>query len=83
MRWRPQIGPLIGPAILAVAVSILGSLHGNAARITNASAAVDPAALVTSDTAARGSSWKPLPAVAAAVGERHTARGRSIHRSRS
>jgi hypothetical protein len=66
MRWRPQTGALLWPAILAVAMPILGLLHGNAMRIANASAAVGPAALVTSDTAAR-SSWKPLPAVAVAV----------------
>jgi peptidoglycan/LPS O-acetylase OafA/YrhL len=70
MRWRPQTGALLWPAsaavILAVALPILGSLHGTATRIANASAAVRPAALVTSHTAAR-SSWKPLPAVAAAV----------------
>jgi len=70
MRWRPQTGALLWPAsaavILAVAMPILGSLHGTATRIANASAAVRPAALVTSDIAAR-TSWKPLPAVAAAV----------------
>jgi len=70
MRWRPQTGALLWPAsaavILAVAMPILGSLHATATRIANASAAVRPAALVSSDIAAR-SSWKPLPAVAAAV----------------
>jgi peptidoglycan/LPS O-acetylase OafA/YrhL len=70
MKWRPQTGALLWPAsaavILAVAMPILGSLHGTATRIADASAAVRPAALVTTDIAAR-SSWKPLPAVAAAV----------------
>ena len=70
MRWRPQTGALLWPAsaavILAVAMPILGSLNGTATRIANASAAVQPGALVTGHVAAR-SSWKPLPAVAAAV----------------
>ena len=47
MRWRPQTGALLWPAsaavILAVAMPILGSLHGTATRIANASAAVRPA----------------------------------------
>jgi peptidoglycan/LPS O-acetylase OafA/YrhL len=70
MRWRAPTGALLWPAsaavILAVAVPILGSLHGTATRIANASAAVRPDALVA-ETAAARSSWKPLPAVAAAV----------------
>src|SRR5215210_2510578 len=70
MRWRPQTGALLWPAsaavIVAVAMPILGSLNTTATRISNASAAVRPDALVKPATVAR-SSWKPLPAVAAAV----------------
>jgi peptidoglycan/LPS O-acetylase OafA/YrhL len=70
MRWRAQTGALLWPAsaavILAVAIPILGSLHGTATRIANASAAVRPEALMKTIVPAR-SSWKPLPAVAAAV----------------
>ena len=70
MRWRPQTGALLWPAsaavILVVAVPILVSLNARATRISNASAAVRPVELVRQTTAAR-SSWRPLPAVAAAV----------------
>jgi peptidoglycan/LPS O-acetylase OafA/YrhL len=70
MRWRPQTGALLWPAsacvILAVAAPILVSLNARATRISNAAAAVRPAELVRQTTVAR-SSWKPLPAVAAAV----------------
>jgi peptidoglycan/LPS O-acetylase OafA/YrhL len=70
MRWRPQTGALLWPAsaavILAVAVPILVSLNAKATRISNAAAAVRPAELVRETTLARGS-WKPLPAVVAAV----------------
>ena len=70
MRWRPQTGALLWPAsaavILAVAVPILVSLNARATRISNAAAAVRPAELVWKTSAAR-SSWKPLPAVVAAV----------------
>jgi peptidoglycan/LPS O-acetylase OafA/YrhL len=70
MSWRPRTGALLWPAsaavILAVAMPLLGSLDGTAARIANASAAVRPAALTTNHLAAR-TSWKPLPAVAEAV----------------
>jgi peptidoglycan/LPS O-acetylase OafA/YrhL len=70
MRWRPQTGALMWPAsaavILAVALPILGSLHGTATRIANASATVRPEALVKSTVPSR-TSWRPLPAVAAAV----------------
>jgi len=69
MRWRPHTGALLWPAsaavILAVAVPILVSLNAQATRISNAAAAVRPAELVRQTTVAR-SSWKPLPAVAAA-----------------
>jgi peptidoglycan/LPS O-acetylase OafA/YrhL len=70
MRWRTPTGALLWPAsaavILAVALPILASLHSTASRIASASAAVRPAALVKETGPAR-SSWKPLPAVAAAV----------------
>jgi peptidoglycan/LPS O-acetylase OafA/YrhL len=70
MRWRPQTGALLWPAsaavILAVAVPILVSLNAQATRISNAAAAVRPAELVRETTVERGS-WKPLPAVVAAV----------------
>ncbi len=70
MSWRPQTGALLWPAsaavIVAVAMPILGSLHGTAARISNASAAVRPEALVRQTAPARAS-WKPLAAVATAV----------------
>jgi peptidoglycan/LPS O-acetylase OafA/YrhL len=70
MRWRPQTGALLWPAsaavILAVAVPILVSLNAKATRISNAAAAVHPAQLGR-QTAAKRDSWKPLPAVAAAV----------------
>ena len=66
MSWRPQTGALLWPAsaavILAVAVPILVSLNARATRISNAAAAVRPAALVGQTTAARDS-WQPLPAV--------------------
>ena len=70
MRWRAPTGALLWPAsaavILAVALPILASLHSKATRIASASAAVQPAALVKETGPAR-TSWKPLPAVAAAV----------------
>jgi peptidoglycan/LPS O-acetylase OafA/YrhL len=70
MRWRWPSAALLWPAsaavILAVALPLLGSLQAEASRVAIASAAVKPAALVRSTALAR-SSWKPLPAVAAAV----------------
>ena len=70
MNWSTRTGALLWPAsaaaILAVALPVLGSLDGKAARIAAASAAVRPAALVR-DSAPPRRSWKPLPAVAAAV----------------
>jgi peptidoglycan/LPS O-acetylase OafA/YrhL len=70
MKWRAPTGALLWPAsaavILAVALPILSSLRGTATRIASASAAVQPAALVTETGPAR-TSWKPLPAVAASV----------------
>jgi hypothetical protein len=70
MRWRPRTGALLWPAsaavVLAVAVPLLGVLNAKATRIAAASAAVRPAALVKEQLASR-SSWKALPAVAAAV----------------
>ena len=70
MSWRPQTGALLWPAsaavILAVAVPILIVLNARATRISEAAAAVRPAALVGQTTAARDS-WQPLPAVVQAV----------------
>ena len=70
MKWRAPTGALLWPAsaavILAVALPILASLHSEATRIASASAAVQPHALVEESAPAR-TSWRPLPAVAAAV----------------
>jgi peptidoglycan/LPS O-acetylase OafA/YrhL len=70
MKWRAPTGALLWPAsaavILAVALPILASLDSTATRIASASAAVRPEALVKETGTAR-TSWKPLPAVAAAV----------------
>ncbi|HEY7019161.1 MAG TPA: acyltransferase family protein [Gaiellaceae bacterium] len=77
LRWRAPSGALLWPAsaaaILAVALPILASLHGTAARISEASAAVRPHAL-GAELVSNRSSWKALPAVAAAVAAaRHNA----------
>ena len=70
MKWRAPTGALLWPAsaavILAVALPILASLHSTATRISSASAAVQPRALVQATGPAR-TAWKALPAVAAAV----------------
>ena len=67
MSWRPQTGALLWPAsaavILAVAVPILVLLNARATRISEAAAAVRPAALVARrpPRATPGSRCRRLP----------------------
>jgi peptidoglycan/LPS O-acetylase OafA/YrhL len=82
MRWRSRAGVVLWPAsaaaVLAVALPIIGSLDGTAARIEEASAAIRPVALVdaTSPASVARTRSKPLPAVTAAA--RAARNGRSL-----